>query len=67
MNPTSPTQVCCGEDGAWSPKPGNPVIAACMLCPNSPTYWQRGRKEPYVTAALRNEFGGHAVKSADDA
>lgn len=33
--------VCCGEGGAWTPKPGEPLIPSCLLCPRSATYRKR--------------------------
>ncbi|MEV4539815.1 hypothetical protein AB0J82_39185 [Asanoa sp. NPDC049518] len=41
MNAADAVAVCCGQDGTWSPKPGSPVTAACLLCPRSPTYWRK--------------------------
>ncbi|WP_121160609.1 hypothetical protein [Micromonospora pisi] len=37
--------MCCGEGKPWAPKPGEPPVSGCQLCPNSLTYWRRGRTE----------------------
>jgi hypothetical protein len=33
--------TCCGQDGTWSPKAGDPIAVSCRLCPSSPTYFRR--------------------------
>jgi hypothetical protein len=39
---TSQERACCGElPGAWVPKPGEPRVPGCILCPNAPNYWNR--------------------------
>jgi hypothetical protein len=40
--------ACCGERAPG--RPGEPPVIACMLCPNSPTYWQN---EPGAAARLK--------------
>jgi hypothetical protein len=36
-----PEGTCCGGGKSWQPKAGAPLIHACKLCPNSPTYWRK--------------------------
>lgn len=51
-DPAAPAaeMTCCGQDGTWSPKQGEPIAVSCMLCPSSPSYWRRtrGDGQPYV-------------------
>ncbi|MEV4539305.1 hypothetical protein AB0J82_36585 [Asanoa sp. NPDC049518] len=55
MNAADAVATCCGQDGTWSPKPGSPVTAACLLCPRSPTYWRKSSTDPSVGEPLRND------------
>jgi hypothetical protein len=46
--PDQPTEtVCCGAQKPTNV--GKPHVAACILCPESPTYW---RDEPGAKARL---------------
>ena len=44
MTAANSADLCCGQDGSLSPKPGSPVSPACMLCKRSPTYWRNHPK-----------------------
>jgi hypothetical protein len=48
---TGNASACCGEGGVWAPRAGEPSVAGCALCPQSPTYWRsvtnRADGEPY--------------------
>lgn len=55
-DPAAPAaeMTCCGQDGTWSPKQGEPIAVSCQLCPSSPTYFRRqsradGRRYEQVT------------------
>jgi hypothetical protein len=61
MATTGAGQACCGEDGSWSPKPGGPVAAACILCRRSPTYWQKALAGPYVAQPLQFDVDAAAL------
>lgn len=39
--PPSAELTCCGQDGTWSPKAGEPIATSCQICPQSPTYFRR--------------------------
>jgi hypothetical protein len=45
--PTTEGTRCCGERAPG--RAGEQPVIACMLCPNSPTYW---RSEPGVAERL---------------
>lgn len=47
---TNPT--CCGNGGSWAPKPGEPVVVGCQVCPNSPTYWAKDKPADRQEARL---------------
>lgn len=36
--------TCCGDNGAWGPRQGEPLITSCLLCPASgETYWRNSQ------------------------
>lgn len=39
--PSAEQTMCCGQH--YPGRPGEQLILACQLCPNSPTYWRLGR------------------------
>jgi hypothetical protein len=55
--------TCCGIGGSWATA-GKPLVNGCQLCPDSPTYWQRNLREPYVAVPLG---GDDAALEASDA
>lgn len=42
--PAASEALCCGQGGSATTA-GRPRVVACMLCPNSPTYWKDNRAD----------------------
>ncbi|GAA4439157.1 hypothetical protein [Phytohabitans houttuyneae] len=40
-----PTPTCCGQGGAWAPRPGEPQVVGCMLCRNAGRRYWRNRAD----------------------
>lgn len=40
---TASYEACCGEHPPGVA--GEPLVVACQLCPNSPTYWRKALDE----------------------
>lgn len=53
--------TCCGQGGAWSSPEGGPLVAGCMTCSRSSTYWRlpenRDDGKPYVEVQPLTEAG----------
>jgi len=63
MNAANGADLCCGQDGSWSPKPGSPVSPACMLCKQSPTYWRRNHPKAHLRVPPSNGIDPAALSA----